>query len=317
MNIGDKVRVIHGREEGVIVGFSPKGHVEVMLVDGFRIPFAKSDLVVVSVLEDKVFSPQTTQTSTTKETLSSKILFADKGIFLGKIQESDGVHSFSLINNTDYQLLFTSFLSRPNQDTKTLAAAVLNKKTSLQVFHTSQISMLEEGKLLFQILFFAQGRNETKLPLVKEVELKPKLWKREPEPLPILQKKGVMLQLDIALDKTHASALENAMEPKAINSLISTSKPPTEMDLHIEKLVNDHYSLKPDEMLRYQLRAFENHLEKSISAGLKEVTYIHGVGNGILKSELHKKLSSNIFVKHFEDARKDKYGYGATKVVLK
>lgn len=313
MNIGDKVRVIRGKEEGIVVGFQQKGLIEVMLTDGFRIPFAKSDLVVVSPLEEKVFATEKIE----DEHPNKKVLFADKGIFLARTTESDGVHSFQLLNNTDFQLLFTAFLLRPNQDSKALAASVLNKRTSFQVFHTSQMSMLEEGKMVLQILFFAQGRNEVKLPLMREIELRLKDWKKENVSLPLLGKQGVMVQLDLSLNQSHAQELNQSLTSKALPETRPSNKPQPELDLHIEKLVQDHYSLKPDEMLRYQLRAFENHLEKSISTGLKEVVYIHGVGNGILKTELHKKLSSNIFVKHFEEARKDKYGYGATKVVLK
>jgi hypothetical protein len=287
-----------------------------MLVDGFRIPFSKSDLVVVSALEDKAFSIDKKAEEQNRATLS-KVVFSEKGIFLAKTQETDGIHAFHLINNTDFQLLFTSFLLRPNQDTKTLAATTLNKKTSIQIFHTEQMSVLEIGTLLCQILFFAQGRNEVKMPLVKEVELKPKLWKGEMEVLPILNKKGNKIQLDLSMATEEWKTVGNSMADSTLVVKTNIQKPAPEIDLHIEKLLHDYHTLKPDEMLRYQLRAFENHLEKSISAGLKEVMYIHGVGNGVLKSEILKKLSSNIFVKHFEDARKDKYGYGATKVVLK
>lgn len=314
MNIGDKVRVVHGKEEGVVVGFTSKGLVEVMLVDGFRIPFSRADLVVVSNLEAKVFMPE--PEDQVARTAKAQV-FSDKGIFLAKSVETDGKHAFHLINNTDYQLLFTTHLARPSQDVKALAAGSLNKKTSIQVFQTEQASMLEDGRMVCQLLFFVQGRNEIRLPLVKELELKVAKWKGDVESLPVLNKKGTKVQLDISLDEKEVKAIESALSEKIPVHQSPHTKPQPELDLHIEKIVPNHFSLLPDEMLRYQMRAFENHLEKAISAGLKEVTYIHGVGNGVLKSEIAKKLSTNIFVRHYEDARKDKYGYGATKVVLK
>ncbi len=315
MNIGDKVRVVHGKEEGIIVGFGLKGIIEVMLSDGFRIPFSKSDLVVVSNLEEKVF----TKTEESKEVIKTPLRtsFSDKGIFIGKTLENDGTHTFHLINNTDFQLLFTSYLIKPNEDAKALAAAVLQKKTTIQLFYTQQVSLLEESKLLCQILFFANARNEIKLPLVKDTDLRLKFWKGEQDILPVLGRKGFKVQIDHDLAIEEWKSVGNAMTETIQKPVAISLKPPLELDLHIEKLVNDYYTLKPEEMLRYQLRAFESHIEKSISAGLKEVVYIHGIGNGILKAELAKKLSGNIFVKHFEDARKDKYGMGATKVVLK
>jgi hypothetical protein len=316
MNIGDKVRVVHGREEGVVVGLLPKNLVEVMLSDGFKIPFTKSDLVVVSAIEEKVFTKEQSEEST-KTPLSKTFTFAEKGIFLAKTQESDGKHVFHLVNNTDFQVLFTCFLLSPSQESKPLAFGTLNKKTSMLVFQTEQVSQLEESKMMMQMLFFAQGRNELRLPLVRETTLKVAKWKADPEILPLIGKKGTKVQLDISLAEQDAKTMEEQIGNRTSTPSSPSLKPNPELDLHIEKLVNDPYTLKPDEMLRFQLRAFENHLEKSISAGLKEVTYIHGIGNGTLKTEIAKKLSSNIFIKHYEDARRDKYGYGATKVVLK
>jgi len=317
MNIGDKVRAVHGREEGVVVGLLPKGIVEVMLPDGFKIPFVKSDLVVVSVLEEKLFAQEKTESNNFASTKPQS--FADKGFFLAKSHETDGKHVFHLVNNTDFQVLFTSFLLRPSTEAKPLAFGTMNKKTTFPVFKIEQTGILEESKMLIQLLFFAHSRSEVREPLSIEVALKPVKWKSEPETLPILEHKGTKIQLDIILKETDAHILTNRLSEKA-NTISGSNKPQKidpELDLHIEKLAPDYFALKPDEILRYQLRAFENHLEKAISIGVKEVTYIHGIGNGILKAEIIKKLSANIFIKHFEDGRRDKYGYGATKVVLK
>jgi hypothetical protein len=316
MNIGDKVRVVHGRESGVVVGFGPKGVIEVMLSDGFKIPFAKSDLVVVSALEDKVFALDPTL-DVPKSTPFKAQSFSDKGIFLAKTVETDGKHTFHLVNNTDFQLLFTTFLLRASFETKPLLAGTLNKKTSIQVFQTEQTGLLDEAKLLVQMLFFAVGRSEVRLPLTKEIELKPNKWKAELDTLPVIERKGTKIQLDISLNENDAHSIANSLGEKIPVFTQSMTKPASEVDLHIEKLVNDHYTLRAEEKLRYQMRAFETHLEKAVSAGLKEVIYIHGVGNGILKAEIGRKLSTNIFVKQYEDARRDKYGYGATLVVLK
>ncbi len=316
MNIGDKVRVVHGREQGVVVGFAPKNIVEVMLSDGFKIPFPKSDLVVVSALEDKVFALDPTL-NTPKSTSQKPQSFADRGVFLVKTIETDGKHVFHLVNNTDFQILFTSFLLRASFEAKPLIFGTLNKKTTITVFQTDQMSLLDDGKMLVQMLFFAQGRSEIRLPLAKEIDLRPNKWKAEPDILPVLERRGTKMQLDISLNDENAQTLAAALGEKIPMLTQSSIKPASEIDLHIEKLINDHYTLRAEEKLRYQMRAFETHLEKAVSAGLKEVIYIHGVGNGILKAEIGRKLSTNIFVKHYEDARRDKYGYGATLVVLK
>jgi dsDNA-specific endonuclease/ATPase MutS2 len=50
---------------------------------------------------------------------------------------------------------------------------------------------------------------------------------------------------------------------------------------------------------------------------MDEIIFIHGVGNGVLRTEIHKRLSKNKQVEYFKDAMKEKFGYGATLVKIK
>ena len=55
MNIGDKVRLLHGKEEGIITKLSSGGQVEIEIEDGFRIPALKSEVVVINEAEETYF----------------------------------------------------------------------------------------------------------------------------------------------------------------------------------------------------------------------------------------------------------------------
>jgi dsDNA-specific endonuclease/ATPase MutS2 len=50
---------------------------------------------------------------------------------------------------------------------------------------------------------------------------------------------------------------------------------------------------------------------------MDEIVFIHGVGNGVLKQEIQKKLAGNKNVAWFQDAQKEKFGYGATRIKIK
>jgi len=316
MNIGDKVRELHGRNEGVVIGILSNGKVEVELTDGFVIPFFMKELVVVSQMEEKIFADNDIESFSEKSTKTQ--VFAERGIYLAKTLETDNRHCFHFINNSDFQLLYTSFLFENSKQMKPLNAGILNKKTALELFKTEQIGILIESKIIIQILFFAQGRSEIKLPLTEEIDLKLANWKAEATILPIIGKKGFQWQLDNELKKSDAQTLGRKLSDiSPSKGQVKMEKVNSELDLHIDKLTDKHASFRPDEIFRYQVRAFENHLEKAISASFKEVIYIHGVGNGILKAEVQKKLSNNMFVKHYEDAPRLKYGYGAIRVFLK
>lgn len=49
---------------------------------------------------------------------------------------------------------------------------------------------------------------------------------------------------------------------------------------------------------------------------MKKVTFIHGVGKGILKDEIYKELKQYDNI-HFFDAPMSKYGVGATEVYFR
>ena len=70
-------------------------------------------------------------------------------------------------------------------------------------------------------------------------------------------------------------------------------------------------------ILRLQLDAFEDALSRALATNMHEIVFIHGMGNGVLRKEIHRQLSRNKDIKFFEDARKEKFGFGATLVRLK
>ena len=94
--------------------------------------------------------------------------------------------------------------------------------------------------------------------------------------------------------------------------------PPHEVDLHLEALRPDSKEeLSNTAILRLQLDAFEDTLSRALATNMHEIVFIHGMGNGVLRKEIHRQLSRNKDIKFFEDARKEKFGFGATLVRLK
>lgn len=90
-----------------------------------------------------------------------------------------------------------------------------------------------------------------------------------------------------------------------------------EFDLHIEEMGVAWRGLNNFEILRIQINFFENKLGESIRNHISPITFIHGVGNGVLRQEIQKRLKNNIYVSHFQDKGKDRNGFGATEVFLK
>jgi dsDNA-specific endonuclease/ATPase MutS2 len=81
------------------------------------------------------------------------------------------------------------------------------------------------------------------------------------------------------------------------------------VDLHIDS--NDPM-LSPNQVLEYQIEKFEKAYDRALLMNLRKLKIIHGVGAGILRSEIHKRLSKKQEVKYFEDGDKERFGFGST-----
>lgn len=87
-----------------------------------------------------------------------------------------------------------------------------------------------------------------------------------------------------------------------------------EVDLHAEKLVKSTRGMDNFDILSLQINTAKHKLEYCISKKISKLVLIHGVGDGVLKTEL-KYLLNNYPVKYY-DASYQKYGQGATEVYV-
>lgn len=89
-----------------------------------------------------------------------------------------------------------------------------------------------------------------------------------------------------------------------------------EVDLHIEKLIKNHQRMEKYAILDLQLDTARGQLEFAIHNRIPRMVFIHGVGEGILKTELEFLFSRYPEI-IFEDANYQKYGVGAMQIYIK
>ncbi|MEE3999342.1 Smr/MutS family protein [Tenacibaculum sp. FZY0031] len=87
-----------------------------------------------------------------------------------------------------------------------------------------------------------------------------------------------------------------------------------EVDLHVEKLVKSTRGMDNFDILSLQINTAKHKLEYCMSKKISKLVFIHGVGDGVLKTEL-QYLLNNYAVKYY-DASYQKYGQGATEVYI-
>ncbi len=306
---GDKVRFINDRMKGTIISRKDKNYFLVLLEDGFEIPVAVNELVLVQKANQKNVETKTNNIVPGSSPLTQQIA---QGYYVAITITEDKIREihFHLINNTGSDILFTLF--NPGLEFKGVTKGEINRghtikissipDSNLDMWRSMEISILEFDKRLKTIpapLHFKLKFKETSL-------LKPKTH------IPWLSAQGILLPLETASVKDSPS-----QKDQPVISPITMEPAEDIIDLHVEKLIDNTSQIPAEGILMMQVNHFGNHLEKAIAAQKDHIIFIHGIGNGILKKKIIEYAGNNPHVLKTEEADSKKFGYGATKIILK
>jgi hypothetical protein len=86
------------------------------------------------------------------------------------------------------------------------------------------------------------------------------------------------------------------------------------IDLHIEKISNDWSRMSNYEIVDLQLKTFEKFYHLAVAHRQPSLIVIHGVGEGVLRDEIHDILRLKKEVKSFVNQYHPNFGYGATEI---
>jgi hypothetical protein len=173
--------------------------------------------------------------------------------------------------------------------------------------------------LAFQFLKFHPSRGNPAAPGEFRLAFSQVPWEKTKQRIPILEQEGFLIQLDAEQTqadpvKIRERMLEGQTAPPAPVQKSPVRMAFREVDIHIEKLMKDFGHLSTAEILDVQISAFEKAFDRALAEGVEKLIIIHGTGNGVLRGEVHKRLSGSKFISHYKDARKERFGYGATEI---
>lgn len=280
---------------------------------------------------------------------------AAKGLFLALVHQSPELLGVTLINNTEADVLYTYGEETSARPYRALAADKLGPKTSTKPLSFLHLKDFETWPaVVFQLLPTRLNGDAAYELLTKRQAFKASTFYSSQRPAPVIGKDAYLFQLDekaaaaiapeTLAQETSVSPIAAPTQPAGVDAAAlkaqlsgdapakpaavvaaATPKPaapvvapPHEVDLHLEALRPDNTEeLSNTAILRLQLDAFEDALSRALATNMHEIVFIHGMGNGVLRKEIHRQLSRNKDIKFFEDARKEKFGFGATLVRLK
>lgn len=306
---GDFVRFVDERREGCITKIINDQLVTVTDSDDFEIPVPINNITHVhGHINEKTIKVNID--IPLEETVT-------KGIYLALIpdqQKKDSI-GFYLINTTTYQLLCNVNSEKDNKQ-QGEHAGIINPRSFTEIYFNFLSDLENWPELTFQFLFHTKYYPQPAEPLTVKKRFRAKDFSNTKKSAPLMNQHAWLMQLDEPMSLIDPVKLKESFF-KPAEERRTLSSPHQEVDLHIEKLSDNYPFLSRTEMLEVQLKHFYNNLDNAIVHKQNSIIFIHGVGNGTLKNEIHKFAGKHPQVKTFMDARKEKFGYGATEIFFK
>lgn len=89
------------------------------------------------------------------------------------------------------------------------------------------------------------------------------------------------------------------------------------IDLHADELLDTTAGMTTADILNYQMKKFRDVLAEYANKKGQKIVFIHGKGEGVLRSSIINELHYRYKKYAYQDASFQEYGYGATQVTIR
>jgi len=353
LKIGDKVRFLNDVGGGIVVKIIDRFSVMVENEFGFDIPAAIKEVVLIErpdyYGDAKNEKPNESlivkEENNEKEIDLSDIFYPEvfyddklgnlvniKLAFVPKSQPGNSDLNVFLINDSNYNVLYSIINKNEQGDTYSNAVGVLEANTKEQTETIAMSSVNKVPEYIIQLIFYRKDSFKIIEPIVKSLKINPVRFYKEKAYaeneffnedaiiMPVYSDKSTSEnELDISAKDLKKAILEKetTLLPTQGQSRKKVEDEIVEVDLHIHEILDDFRGLSNGEMLEIQMDHFRSALNEAILKRTKKIVFIHGVGNGVLKTEIRKELDRKKKVLDYQDASFKEYGYGATLVRIR
>jgi len=347
IKVGDTVKFLDDVGGGKITKILDKNKVLVLNSDGFEIPTLISHLVLVNETENKnkenkksnepvkpepivVEEEEEIDDAYEKPSDEIDVYFALVPKNQKKVTDSD--LDVFLVNDSNYFISFHIIRFAEVLGSGQLGVIEPNIKECAMVLKKEDIQ--ESMEIEVQLLFSKKSYFKAREPFSKVFRLNAvklaqdrtyvenDFFDEKALIIPIYEENELAKSIkNLDVKQTNKIINEKEIQNERLNTVKKAKKNSSEMfvdyDLHIHELIDDETGLSKTEILEIQMNHFRTALDKAINEGVNRITFIHGVGNGVLKNELRRELERKYKKYRFQDASFQEYGYGATMVMIK
>lgn len=238
-----------------------------------------------------------------------------------------GLIDVCLLNPTVYDMLYSFLVKKPDHQWIGADYNVLPPESGITVatLNRDELDDWLEGSV--QMLFQKVTQERLIMPVNSAYRLKPSRLLKEDNYIRnnFISDRILMVSLTVLqASEFSPESLEGADLP--VDSRIKTEMPKAlidkhrigpfeaEVDLHISMLEANYPNLSNFEILKIQTDYFQKSLESGLEAQYRKITFIHGIGNGTLRTAIIELLKSYEELT-VQNAPFKKYGYGAIEVI--
>ena len=354
-NVGDKVNFISSVGGGKVTKIIDTRMVMVEVEDGFEIPTLVTDLVLDYRSQPQVSHQQQVVDKVQKEVQANELLEQERaeaarrgelrrfakeaekeGVYLAFVPHEQqwlltGSMDVVLVNHTPYEMLYT-FTIKEEEKFVNVDYGQVDKHEKVVIESISRDDLEYWLNGIVQAVFTKEESDNVLLPLNAPFSLRSGRFFKEGcyAASGILGEKAVMICLSelVALkssDGDFAKIMKEGIGSQAAKKELVKKESPIDkhrtapgeatVDLHIGELVDNILGLSSHDMFHIQMDYFKKMLDSAIASEYTKVTFIHGVGNGVLKNAIIDELKN---YKNTENrmASIAKFGVGAIDVII-
>jgi hypothetical protein len=352
VEIGDRVRFLNEVGGGIVTRLEGS-LVFVEDDDGFEVPSPVFEIVVVERRSDMEMDsePEPASVMDKKHVISHNEPVSEKEAFhadleeegqdefnprfylsfikTGKQLDETGTLELFLINDSNYYCSYLISELKEDGYMYALHQGTIQPNTKMPVEEKSVQEL--DVTWDFQLILYKKGKPFPSLkPVSTSVSIKARKFFREnsftandffyqPAVLIPIIKNELEKKLELLTHKEMQGVISKKETSTLKKSTVKRSSTPEllETDLHIHELLDNWENLSNSEILQIQIDRFHAVMESNLQNKGRKLVFIHGVGNGTLKTEIRKQMERKYKGIYFQDASFREYGYGATMVIIK
>ncbi|CAN5403013.1 DUF2027 domain-containing protein [soil metagenome] len=341
---GDKVSFISEKQDGIVTAIKPDGTVVVEIEDGFTLDATPKELVLIKATpkgNKPTFSTNTQSPEIVEpvynfitqfnlaENIAIVVIPAEEKVMSGDL-------NYWLVNGSNFRALF-NFNSKKGRTIEGFNSGQVDPGESFKLGTFNRTKLIDIDHFLVQVLLYKKGVHGD-LPFINKdfqviIPTLHQTFPKAPSPLsyaivhpiinfsfepePDIKELMKKYKEDISAQPVQERSIKNEIREKKIDlafEQFGLNPAQSEIDLHIEELVEDPSGMIASEMITLQLNYFRKELDRALLSRAHRIVFIHGVGNGRLKNAIRTEL--NGLQLRYKDGNYDRYGGGATEVIL-